>query len=219
MPRLTPFELVFAPVAEERFPKIRAALVAAGQDPTDRDAFLMTREAVLLLHELRPEEGVGEGMDQLAALAHHAYVLWDAGLSAVEIVPDQLAELLADQPPAAEPGDAPGAYYAQFPERRIWARVIGNEPAEPLDGCFVHATRAGELRVLGIFGLHPERMGFSVVEAEGPRLSALAREDGSPLFSPTLPGGAAARLYSLAGGEELLELGWRTAAGAVQWTR
>lgn len=218
MPRQTPFDLVFAPTAGERFPKIRAALAAAGRDPTDRDAFLMDREAVLLLRQLRPDEGLGEGMDQLAALAHHAYVLWDAGLVTVEIPPEQLAGLLAAEPPAVEPGETPATHYARFPERRIWARAIAGEPAEPLDGCFIHATPTGDLRVLGIFGLHPERMGFSAVEVEGRRPAPLAREDGSPLFSPTLPGGAAARLYSLVGGEELLELGWRASAGAVQWT-
>lgn len=218
MPRPTPFDLVFAPLAEDRFPQIRAALAAAGRDSTDRDAFLMEREAVLLLRELRPDEGLGEGMDQLAALVHHAYVVWDSGVATIDIPPDQLAELLETSPPLPEPAEIP-AYYASFPERRIWAEVLAGQAPEPLDGCFVHPVPSGELRVLGVFGLHPERMGFSVVETVGPRPDALAREDGTPLFSPTLPGGAAARLYSLTGGEELLELGWRTTAGAVQWTR
>jgi hypothetical protein len=48
------------------------------------------------------------------------------------------------------------------------------------------------------------------VEAAGGRAEGLAREDGSPLFDPTLPGAAAAGLRSIAGEEELLELGWRT---------
>jgi hypothetical protein len=78
--------------------------------------------------------------------------------------------------------------------------------------------------VLGVFGIHPERQGFSVVEVSGPRSDALAREDGSGLFTPVLPGGAAAGLFSLVGGEELLELGWRSrdlatavSAEAPQW--
>jgi hypothetical protein len=80
-----------------------------------------------------------------------------------------------------------------------------------MDGCFVHSAGA-ELRVLGIFGLRPEREGFSAVETAGPRPSALQRPDGTRLFSPALAGGQAAGLYSLVGGEELLELGWRTRA-------
>ena len=218
MARSTPFEFVLAPFAEEHFPKIRSALAAAGRDPADRDAFLMERDAVVLLRELRPEEGLGERMDQLAALVHQAYLFWDAGQVTVDVLAEQLPELLGAGPHPVD-GELPPAYYARFPERRLWAEVLEGQPAEPLDGVFVSATGAGELRVLGIFGLHPERMGFSVVEVAGPRPGALAREDGTPLFASTLAGGAPAGLHSLTGGEELLELGWRTIAGAVQWTR
>jgi hypothetical protein len=63
--------------------------------------------------------------------------------------------------------------------------------------------------VLGVFGLRPDRAGFTVVEARGPRLAGLARPDGSALFAPLLAGGAEAGLNTLAGAEELLELGWR----------
>ncbi|MEP6473676.1 MAG: hypothetical protein ABJC74_08135, partial [Gemmatimonadota bacterium] len=63
--------------------------------------------------------------------------------------------------------------------------------------------------VLAIFGFHPTRMGFSVVAAEGSRPEGLARQDGSPLFAPVLPGGAAAGLFSITGPEELIELAAR----------
>jgi hypothetical protein len=215
-PRPTPLDLVFGPFLENRFPGIRSALAENGRDPVDRDAFLMEREVVLLLRELRPASGLGEGMDQLVALLHHAYLVWEAGGVTVEIPGEALAELLGPTPPAA--AEAPRPFYAQLPERRIWAEAVQGTPPEPLDGCFVHTGAAGELRVLGIFGLHAERMGFSVVETLGPRPEGLARSDESALFAPTLPGGAAAGLYSLSGAEELLELGWRTTAGVVQWT-
>jgi hypothetical protein len=219
MPRSNPFELVFAPLAEERFPGIRSSLAATGRDPTDRDAFLMGREAVLLLRELRPDEGLGERMDHLAALVHHAYLFWEAGRVTVDFPPEQLAELLDTTYRLPNQGDFSPAYYARFPERRIWAGILDGQPPEPLDGCFVAGSAGGTITVLGIFGLHPERMGFSVVEVAGPRPDALAREDGTALFAPALPGGAEAGLYSLTGGEELLELGWRTTAEAIQWTR
>ncbi|HEX5817752.1 MAG TPA: hypothetical protein VFY20_02670, partial [Gemmatimonadales bacterium] len=80
---------------------------------------------------------------------------------------------------------------------------------EPLDGGFVHEMADGALRVLGVFGLHADRAGFSVVETMGPRPRDLARPDGAPLFDSVLPGGHAAGLHSLAGTDELLELGWR----------
>lgn len=209
-PRPTPFDMVFADLADLRFPAIRDALRAGGHDPRDRDAFLMTREAVTLLRELRPEEGLGDGMDQLVALTHHAFLYWLGGELVLPVAAERLPEVLTG--PGAEPGDAAPAtaWYVQFPERKLWAEVVEGASHEPFDGCFVHPLADGGLRVLGAFGVHPERGGFSVVETEGPRAPALERADGSPLFAPTLPGAAAAGLHAITGPEELLELAWRT---------
>ena len=208
--RPTPFDLVFLPTAETIFPGIRAALSQTGQDPRDRDRFLLLREVVTLLREMRPDEGLGEGIDRLAALVHHAYLFWDAGRLTVDFPSDRLADLLGSRSHPDESDTEGPAYYAQVPERRIWAQVIPGEPHEPMDGCFVHGLPGAELRVLGVFGIYPERAGFSVVEVTGSQPGALARLDGTALFAPTLPGGAAAKLHSVAGEEELLELGWRT---------
>jgi hypothetical protein len=212
MARPTPFDLVFSHTAETVFPSIHAALERGFHDPTDRDAFLLVPEVVSLLHEMRPEEGLGEGMDQLVALVHHAYLLWESGVLTLPLTGDRLTTLLdAPPPPSVELHEPPRAYYTQLLERQVWARVIDDQAAEPMDGCFVHA--AGDaLRVLGIFGLRPDRDGFSAVETMGPRPRGLERPDGTPLFSPVLTGGQAAGLYSLVGAEELLELGWRTRA-------
>jgi hypothetical protein len=212
--RPTPFDLVFRQAAEEVFPKIRQALQQADHDSRDRDQFLMLREVATLLHELRPDEGLGEGIDQLAALLHHAYLFWEAEGPVVEVASDRLTSLLGTPATDLE-GEVP-AYYAVFPEHRIWAQVIPEHPPEPLDGCFVHsAPHLAGLRVLGVFGIHPEREGFTVVEAIGPRPVALVRPDGTELFAPTLTGGQAAGLFSITGEEELLDLGWRTSALAA----
>lgn len=208
--RPTPFDLVFQSAAQTTFPTIRGALDQAGQGPRDRDRFLMLREVVTLLREMRPEEGLGEGIDRLAALVHHAYLFWDGGALTVEFPLERLTERLESGSNPNENEVLGPAYYAQVPERRIWAQVIPGEPHEPMDGCFVHDPGSAELRVLGVFGIHPERAGFSVVEVTGPPPSALARLDGTDLFAPILAGGAAARLFSIAGEEELLELGWRS---------
>jgi hypothetical protein len=214
MARATPFDLVFNRAAESIFPRIASSLAAGGHDPADRDAFLMDREVVTLLRDLRPEEGLGEAMDQMVALVHHAYLAWAAGRVTIPVEREAAEELLAKAPEDTESKDIP-AYYAQFPERMIWAAVIENEAPEPLDGIFVSRVPGGDLRVLGIFGLRPERAGFSAVEATGGRVERLAREDGSPLFDPTLPGAAAAGLRSIVGEAELLELGWRTKSRAA----
>lgn len=213
-PRHTPFELIFQQIYQDSFPVIQARLSESRYDPQDRDRFLMLTEVVTLLRELRPEEGLGEGIDQLAALVHHAYLFWAAGQWTVELSQERLPVLLTG-PCGDDAGETPPAYYLQVPERRIWAEVIAGQPPEPMDGCFVHPSpNSGSLRVLGVFGVHPDRQGFSVVEASGPRASGLARQDGSPLFAPVLPGAEAARLFSLVGEEELLELGWRSRAVA-----
>jgi hypothetical protein len=207
--RPTPFELVFGAGAQTSFPGIRAALAQTGQDPRNRDAFLLVRDVVLLLRDLRPEEGIGEGIDQLAALVHHGYLFWDSGSATVELADARLEELLSGASGDKDDADHP-AGYVQVPERRIWAEVVPGAPQEPLDGFFHHtSTEPRVQRVLGVFGMYPDRPGFTVVEVVGPRPTRLARPDGSPLFSSTLPGGARAGLYSLAGEEELLELGWR----------
>jgi hypothetical protein len=75
---------------------------------------------------------------------------------------------------------------------------------------------AGEIAVLAIFGMRPDRPGFSAVGMEGradeddPTASELeiaaAREDGSAPFGPQLAGGTAAGLYSVANHGELLLL-------------
>lgn len=216
MARPTPFDLVFAHSAETVFPLVRAALERGGRAATDRDAFLMVPEVVSLLHDLRPEEGIGEGMDQLVALAHHAYLLWESGALTLPISADRLTSLLAPPAPVSPALDEPPrAFYAQLLDRQVWARVIDDEAAEPMDGCFVHPAN-GELRVLGIFGLRPDREGFSAVETSGPRPQGLERPDGTALFSPVLAGGEAAGLFSLVGAEELLELGWRARALASE---
>ncbi|HEU5041813.1 MAG TPA: hypothetical protein VFT84_13365, partial [Gemmatimonadales bacterium] len=163
---------------------------------------------------------------QLAALLHHAYLFWEAGCPVVVIDEAALVELLAPPASSPDPAEGPRAFYAEFPERRIWATVMEGEPPEPLEGCFVHSPAPEALRTLGVFGLRPDRLGFSVVEAGGGRPGALARLDGTPLFAPAMAGGAAARLHSLVGAEELLELGWRSwqlagagPTGAGRWTR
>jgi len=168
----------------------------------------MLRGVVQLLHELRPAEGLGEGIDQLAALVHHCYLYWEAGCQTVSCGADQLASLLAQR--EADDAAAAAPFYFQFPHRRIWAEPIPGEAHEPLDGCFVFSWPGQDsLRVLGVFGVHPDRAGFSVVEVAGHRPERLRRPDGSDLFAPVLSGADAAGLYSVTGEEELLELGWR----------
>jgi len=197
--RPTPFEAVFAPWAAEKFGALREALRSGGVAAHDRDAFLMARPAIELIRDLRPEAGLGEAIDEFVALIHAAYRFWEEGQHLIQVDEATFRPLVR-----------PPAFYLQFPPRRVWGAPVPGGPHEPLDGCFVVRDGA-TLHVAGIFGFHPGRDGFSVVSVSGPRSPGLRREDGTPLFSPVLPGGATAGLFSVTGMEELLELVWRSA--------
>ena len=163
-------------------------------------------------------KGLGEGMDQLVALAHHAYLLWNAGALTLPIDgrPPHRPARRAPAPASPALGEPPRAFYAQLLDRQVWARVIDDEAAEPMDGCFVHPANGG-LRVLGIFGLRPDREGFSAVETAGPRPQGLER---ARRHAAVLPGARGRRRRQAcsrwSGAEELLELGWRTRALASE---
>jgi hypothetical protein len=122
-------------------------------------------------------------------------------------------ESLLARPAIDGNGDTFPTSYIQFPERTLWAQINEGAPHEPLDGVFV--TPLGhQFRVLGIFGMHPDRIGFSVAEVSGSPLGQDNRADGTALFAPLLPGGAAAKLFSVDGAPELVELGARAADAA-----
>jgi hypothetical protein len=209
--RPTPFDLAFGPEAEERFGRIKESLAAAGLDPEDRDAFVLDREVASFLRELVPE-GVGEAVAQHVALLHHAYLYWSEGGWILQPSRARMKDLLGEPGPAFTAGadPLPRSWYVQLPERLVWAELVQGEPHEPLDGLFVRPWPGGGLFVLAVFGLHPGRTGFSVVDVDGYPEDELVRADESPLFAPVLPGGIAAGLHSIVGVEELLELARRT---------
>lgn len=210
--RPTPFELVFAELAPERFGAIQDSLAAAKLDARDRDAFALDRQAVLLLRDLVPDDAPEEAVREHLALLHHAFLTWQAGGWTFRVGRPLAIEILtASSAPEGAAAATPQAYYIQFPARMLWAELAEGHPHEPLDGLFVHAPAANRWQVMGIFGLHRDRAGFSVVTASGARPGRLKREDGSPVFASVLPGGITAEIYSVVGPEELIELAARTA--------
>ena len=206
--RPTPFDLVFGEEAGPVFARVDAAVRDAGRDPDLRDEFVLVRQVAELLHELRPEEGLGDRVEALVGFVHTSYLFWHGGRSVREVPREALDEL------AAGPGESPKAesgttIYFQLPALAVWGSPVAGGVPEPLDGWFA-TLRAERLTLLAVFGLHPGREGFTTVEISGPRPDQpLVRPDGTPLFAPRLPGGASAGLYSVDGEKELLELGWR----------
>lgn len=204
--RLTPYALAFGPIAVERFPKLRAGMATAGRNPRHRDEFVLVKEVVELLRELRPEESEGDGVAELVALCHAAYLHWLDEEAVVAVDRDGLAAMVRGLPPASRLFER--SFYLELPVGRVWGAAGPEGALEPLDGCFV-VPRAGELGVVAVFGVQPGRPGFTVVAASGPRRLTLARLDATALFSARFEGGPAAGLTELAGEEELLELVYR----------
>lgn len=211
-----PFELMFAGFREIRFPAIRGEL----RDESGIHAFLLAAAALELLRELRPDDGLGDAVDDFVALVHAAYLFWRDGERTVTC--DEPATRRLCRPEAAIPGRAALAAnvteYIQIAPRLIWGQLADEEPFEPLDGWFAIPGDGG-LRVVACFGVHEQRPGVSVVAVEGRRPAKFERPDGTALFAPTMPGGDAAQLHAVSVPEELLLLGWRASAGEeiAQW--
>lgn len=203
--RVHPFNLVFDGIADERFPAIRDVL----GDAIDLDAFLVTHPAIELLHELRPDEGLGEAIDDFVRFVHAGYQFWVAGSTTVELDRQATERLcVGDWPSRRERTALPRAMYIQVAPRLIWAQLEDEAAFEPLDGWF--ALGEGEIRhVVGCFGVHPDRPGLSVMSVDEQPAQHLRRNDATPLFSPTMPGGEAAGLHGISGPDELALLAER----------
>lgn len=201
-----PFDLVFGDLAAERFPAIDEAIGAA----TTLDAFLMATPAVQLLHDLRPDEGLGEAVDDFVAFVHAAWRFWADGQSTRRFDVDATRALCAGTAGVIRI-PAPTAHYIQVAPRLVWGQLADGESWQPLDGWFVVPT-PGAMRVVACFGLHAARPGLSVVAAEAEMRGGggpLVRGDGTPPFAPLMEGGDQAGLHAVATVEELLELAWR----------
>ena len=198
-----PFELLFGGFRAERLPAIAAEL--AGRH--DIDDFMLAGAALELMREMRPDDGLGDGIDDFVALVHAAYRFWVDDETTIELDEAQSRALCArsnDRPAAM----ASGVRYIQVAPRLIWGQLADDGPFEPLDGWF-ELPGQGTLRMVACFGVHPERPGLSVTVVEGREPAAWHRSDGSPLFGPMMPGGDAASLLAVGAPEELLLLGWR----------
>jgi hypothetical protein len=209
--RITPFELVFGELADDRFPALKASLTAAGIDPLDRDSFVLDRAVTEFLRDLVPEDAPPESLHEFIAVLQHSYLYWADGRidgSADNSLPT------GDIRQSARPPIRPT--YVQLPSHLYWGQLEPDAPHEPLDGFFLHALGDG-IRALGVFGVHRERPGFSVSEVSGRAPVPLApRMDGSAPFAPLMDGGVAAGLRSVAGQEELLSLAWYSLLAATR---
>ncbi len=216
--RATPFSLAFGEI-EPRFPAIAEALQQDGAAPTDRDRFVLLEPVGRLLREIVPEDAGADALEAHVLLLHHAYLFWAAEQPVYQITDQTLRRAVGEKRITTRLPHA--AQYLQLPELRVWGAPNEASPPEPLDGMFVSAAasdteEAGAINVLAIFGMRPDRPGFSAVglegradpddPAQGEIEIAAARDDGTAPFAPRLAGGSAAGLYSVANTGELLLL-------------
>jgi hypothetical protein len=213
--RSTPFGLAFGDIAPRRFPAIAEALQQDGTAPTDRDRFVLLEPVGRLLREIVPEESGADALETHVLLLHTAFLHWASEGPVYRIGEAALRRATTGkQITTALPHPA---LYLQLPELRVWGAPNAEMPPEPLDGLFVNAgQQPGAIGMLAVFGLRPDRPGFSAVGLEGradpddPTEKeieiAATREDGSMPFGPILAGGSAAGLYSVANAGELLLL-------------
>jgi hypothetical protein len=215
--RATPFALAFGEIATQRFPAIAEALQQDGTAATDRDRFVLLEPVGRLLRDIVPEDSGADALEAHVLLLHHAYLFWAAEQRVFQISDQALRRAVGEKRITTQLPHA--GQYLQLPELRVWGAPNEASPPEPLDGMFVseaESAGSGEIAVLAIFGMRPDRPGFSAVGLEGradpddPTAGeieiAAARDDGSAPFAPTLAGGTAAGLYSVANAGELLLL-------------
>jgi hypothetical protein len=213
--RATPFALAFGEI-EPRFPAIAEALQQNGAAATDRDRFVLLEPVGRLLREIVPEDAGVDALEAHVLLLHHAYLFWAAEQRVYPVSEQALRRAVGETRMTTRLPHT--AQYLQLPELRVWGAPNEASPPEPLDGMFVSEAPSGDgaVTVLAIFGMRPDRPGFSAVGLEGradpddPKGGeieiAAARDDGSAPFAPTLAGGTAAGLYSVANAGELLLL-------------
>jgi hypothetical protein len=219
--RPTPFTRVFGGAIVARFPAIAEALQQEDIDAKDRDRFVLLEPVGRLLRDIVPDDAGADALEAHVLLLHHAYLYWAAEQPVYQISEQTLRRSVEAKPISTEiPRDA---LYLQLPELRVWGSPNEAAAPEPLDGMFVSQTDIpNAVSVLAIFGMRPDRPGFSAVGLEGradpddPAAGeieiAAAREDGSAPFGPKLAGGRAAGLYSVANLGELLLLTCRLLA-------
>src|SRR5690606_37754721 len=124
-----PFDLVFGPLVDVHFPAIREAL----PPDADLDAFLVCTPALELLQELRPDEGLGEAVDDFVAFVHAAWRYWVNG-AVTRPLDAETTRALCDADGLVTPAAPRVAQYIQVAPRLVWGQLADGEQWEPLDG-------------------------------------------------------------------------------------
>jgi len=207
--RMTPFELAFPD--REHVQALSDALVERGVDVSAPEVFVSAPSVVAFVRGLAGPDAPSAAMHHFGMLTFHAVHFLRAGCPLYLLDSSVARELVATAP--GTPPDLPGrAGYLQLPQHLFWADGPGSGAPESLDGAFWTASESGELHVLTVSGLRPDRPGFAALAlpeaplADAPLWMNAHVRDSEEDFASSLPGGDLDRLYAVETAGELLKL-------------
>ncbi len=209
MTRITPFEHVFGPNADEWFATVRQEAQTAHKNAADRAQFATLASVQQLLAEIEAPETVEANptapTEYLLSL-YAAYRFWSGGQHVFPIATGSITDPARVTLPrsVAVPH---GACYLQLAEQAFWGQIAPDAPHEPVDGIFVADFQEGrELTAVAVLGFRPEREGFSqigITVAHRDVVTAVENVREVP-FKPIMEGGERAGFHSIVSTSELL---------------
>ncbi|UCF20086.1 MAG: hypothetical protein JSU87_01365 [Gemmatimonadota bacterium] len=210
--RLTPFEMVFGVerLAEEEFPAIAEEARARAITVERPSGFAQLERVAALLQRLLPENVEPGAFERYVEVAYHCFHFWKAGCPLL-VLEAALIRDLVESPPDLRGWrirSASPAYYLELPKNLFWAGIVGDAPPEPVEGIFLKLDPedpAGEVRLLLVLGMRPQRYGFSAAGLAAD-LGRARDLDEPAAFRSDLPGADLAKLYSLSRNSEGLLL-------------
>ncbi len=207
--RMTPFELAFPD--RERLQALSDALVEQGVDASAPGAFLSAPSVVAFVRGLAGPEAPSAAVHHFGMLTFHAVHFLRAGCPLYLLEAPVARELVATAPQGAP--DLPSrAGYLQLPQHLFWADGLEEDAPESLDGAFWTASDSGDLHVLTVSGLRPDRPGFAALAlpeaplADAPLWMSAQVRDSQEDYRSSLPGADLDRLYAVETAGELLKL-------------
>ncbi len=210
--RVTPYEAVFGVdrLAELEFPQIAEEAERRGVLLSSRDQFAGLQSVGKLLQHLVPEDADAVAVDHHLDILYHCFAFWEADCPVYALEAPAIRSLLGDQPGLAgwQPCLAHPSCYIELPRTLFWAAVTENEPPEPAEGLFVklgRGRRSSEAELLVVFGMRPDRPGFSVAGLTVDLQQARELEEPNA-FASDIPGADLAGLYFLSRPSEVVLL-------------
>jgi hypothetical protein len=207
--RVTPFELAFPDPGSVR--ALSEALSAMGADVSSPGAFLSLPPVAAFVQQLAGRDAPTEALHHYAMLAFHAVHFLAAG-EPLYLLGAATARDLVERAPDGEAIPPVPAGYLQLPQHLFWVEGSETGAPESLDGLFWTDSGTGDLHVLAVVGVRPDRGGFGTMALpEAPLadaqiwMAAHVRKPGED-FASSLPGGDLDRLYAVETAGELLKL-------------